>query len=138
MSALPAWLPQSPRCFDWWWPESGCFFTSELGQPLYRVNVGAAGAEYQWIRIDYRLVHGGWRQDLFDREVLNHNLMGLSRKDTQFVGRYILGNAARIQPAKPNLDRRSLFYGRVDLEPRPQGQGWMGYARARRSRVRRS
>lgn len=107
--------------------ETGCFFTSQLGQPLYTVNIGEPGAEYRWIRIEYHVVHGGWRQDVFDREVLNHNLMGLSRKDPEFVGRYILGNAARIQPAKPNLDRKSLFYGRVDLEPRPQGQGWMGY-----------
>jgi hypothetical protein len=107
--------------------ESGCFFTAATGQPNWTAQVGASGAQYRWITIDYDVIHGGWRQELFDRPVLNHNLMGLTRRDPEFVGRYILGNAAQIRPQENGLARKSLFYGRVDLEPRPAGQGYTGY-----------
>jgi len=106
---------------------SGCFFTVDNPDSHHEIVFGEAGARYASLRIEYDVVHGGWRNELFDREVLNHNLMGLKRNVPDFVGRYILGNAAQIRPAETGLARKSLFYGRVDLEPRPDGQGYMGY-----------
>jgi hypothetical protein len=106
---------------------AGCFFTVADASSSHELPAGEAGVQYSWISIDYRVTHGGWRDELFDRPVLNHGLFGMSRNVGDFVGRYILGNAAQIKPPQNNLDRKSVFYGRVDLEPRPQGEGWMGY-----------
>jgi len=107
--------------------EVGCFLEVVDADSLYERVVGTAGAKYEWMSFDYDVIHGGWREDLYDREVLNHGLFGLSRNVPDFVGRYILGNAAQIRPGDPGLSRKSVFYGRVDLEPRPPGEGWMGY-----------
>ena len=107
--------------------EAGCFLEVVDPDSLYERVVGVVGIRSGWMSFDYDVIHGGWRQDLYDREVLNHGLFGLSRNVPEFVGRYILGNAAQIRPGDAGLSRKSVFYGRVDLEPRPAGQGWMGY-----------
>ena len=120
-------LPDAPPGVDVLAQAPGCFFTAKATGPAYETSVGEAGVAYRWITIDYDVIHGGWREDLYHRPVLNHNLMGLSRNVQAFVGRYILGNAAQIKPPTTGLARVSLMYGRVDLQPRPQGQGYTGY-----------
>lgn len=113
--------------------QPGCFFTVANPSSTWQTQVGERALQYSRLQIDYDVIHGGWRTELFDRSVLNHNLMGLTRNVGDFVGRYILGNAARIQPNTAGLTRQSLFYGRVDLEPRPAGEGYMGYTAWRKS-----
>jgi hypothetical protein len=107
--------------------DPSCFFTVVTVDDERSFQVGVAGTSYAWISIEYEVIHGGWREDLYDREVLNHGLVGLSRNVPDFVGGYILGNAAQIHPQVANLDRKSVFYGRVDLEEKPPGQGYTGY-----------
>jgi len=107
--------------------EPGCFFTVPAAGPGYARVIGEPGAHYRTLIIRYRVEHGGWREELFDRTVLNHNLLGLSRNVSASVGRYILGHAAQMKPNTAGYDRKSLMYGRVDLEPRPPGEGYTGY-----------
>ncbi len=107
--------------------KEGCFLNKLGANDKYEIDVGAMGTAYSWISIELEAVHGGWRTDLYDRPVLNHNLFGLSRNVSAFEGRYILGEAAQIKPDKANLDRRSVLYGRLDLDKKPAGQGWTGY-----------
>jgi len=106
--------------------EPGCFLDMVDVNSSWEVDVGGTDT-YAWIAIEYDTVHGGWRTDLYSREVLNHGLFGFTRNAATFPERYILGNAAQIHPAHPTLDRKSVFYGRVDLETKPPGEGWTGY-----------
>lgn len=106
--------------------EPGCFLDMVDVNSSWEVDVGGTDT-YAWIAIEYDTVHGGWRTDVFDRVVLNHGLFGFSRNVSAFSGRYILGNAAQIHPAHATLDRKSIFYGRLDLETKPPGEGWTGY-----------
>lgn len=105
---------------------SGCF-TIESPEDTMRLPFGEVGTEYPLIVIELEAVHGGWREELYDRDILNHNLFGLSRNAPSSVGRYILGLGAQIRASVPSLRRRAIFYGRVDLEMRPMGMGFMGY-----------
>lgn len=104
----------------------GCF-TVEAPDDTMRFNFGEVGTEYPMIVIELEAVHGGYREELYDRDILNHNLFGLSRVAPTSVGRYILGLGAQIRASSPGLRRRAIFYGRVDLEMRPMGMGFMGY-----------
>lgn len=104
----------------------GCF-TIESPEDNMQLPFGEVGTEYSLIVIELEAVHGGWREELYDRDILNHNLFGLSRNAPTSVGRYILGLGAQIRASVPSLRRRAIFYGRVDLEMRPMGMGFMGY-----------
>lgn len=106
--------------------EPGCFLDMVDVNDQWEVDVGGTDT-YSWIAIEYDTVHGGWRTDLYNRTVLNHGLFGFARTAPTFPERYILGNAAQIHPAHATLDRKSVFYGRVDLELKPPGEGWTGY-----------
>ncbi|MFH2008322.1 MAG: hypothetical protein ABI333_17185 [bacterium] len=106
--------------------EPGCFLDMVDTSSEWEISVGG-GVTYSRMAIEYDTVHGGWRTDLYSREVLNHGLFGFTRDVSFFPGRYILGNAAQIHPAHPTLDRKSVFYGRIDLEEKPPGEGWTGY-----------
>lgn len=104
----------------------GEFFVADVpgARETIRLEPGPA---YARLTIDMFATHGGWREDLFDREILSHNLWGLSRIANRSVDRYLLGVGAQIRTVQADLRRRMLFYARVDLEPRPQGQGHEGY-----------
>jgi len=106
--------------------EPGCFLDMVDTSSEWEISVGG-GVTYSRMAIEYDVTHGGWRTDLYNREVLNHGLFGFTRDVSFFPGRYILGNAAQIHPAHATLDRKSIFYGRVDLEQKPPGEGWTGY-----------
>lgn len=106
--------------------EPGCFLDMVDTSSEWEISVGG-GVTYARMAIEYDTVHGGWRTDLYSRPVLNHGLFGFTRDVSFFPGRYILGNAAQIHPAHATLDRKSVFYGRVDLDPKPPGEGWTGY-----------
>ncbi len=105
---------------------AGCFRVVAPGD-TEELRFGVVGTEYAEIAVRTDIVAGDWRRDLFPREPLNHNLFGLSRQAPTSVERYILGLGAQITPSAPGLARRAIFYGRVDLEPRPMGMGFMGY-----------
>lgn len=107
--------------------EQGCFFTVNSIGEIWEAPLGEVGTTYASLAFEYDVMPTSWREDVFDRPVLNHGLFDLRRDVGPFVGRYILGNAAQIKPDAANLARRSIFYARVDLEPKPQGQGWTGY-----------
>ena len=104
----------------------GCFTVESPGD-IMEIPFGEVGTEYPLIVIELEAVHGGWRDELFDRDILNHNLFGLFRNAPTNVERYILGLGAQIRASVPSLRRRAIFYGRVDLEMRPMGMGFMGY-----------
>ena len=104
----------------------GCFTVASAGDTM-RLPFGEVGTEYPMIVIELEAVHGGWREELYARDILNHNLFGLFRNAPTNVGRYILGLGAQIRASAPGLRPRAIFYGRVDLEMRPMGMGFMGY-----------
>ena len=106
--------------------EPGCFLDMVDVNSTWEIDVGGTDT-YAWMAIEYDTVQGGWRTDVYDRVVLNHGLFGFARNAPAFAERYILGNAAQIHPAHPTLDRKSVFYGRLDLETKPAGEGWTGY-----------
>lgn len=105
----------------------GCFEVTTAGE-VEEHRFGAAGTEYATIVVNYDLEVGDWRRDLFDRTVpLNHITFGLSRVAPVSRERYILGMAPQVTPTSPSLSRRTIFFGRVDLEERPAGMGFMAY-----------
>jgi hypothetical protein len=105
----------------------GCFFDVVDIDDVHELDVGVEGTRYGWMTFEYTVIAGAWREDLFDRPVLNHGLFVVARNVAPFEGRYILGNAAQMKPAASGLDRKSVFYGRVDLEKKPAGLGYTGY-----------
>ena len=107
--------------------EDGWFYECEAGVPNYERRVGTVGETYAWITIEYDMLAAAWREDAFDRPILLHVLMGFRRDVPDFVGRYILGHSAEIEPDKPGLDRMSIFHGRRNLDTYPAGMGYMGY-----------
>lgn len=113
--------------------ERGCFFTVAGGQDTRRYEFGVRDQTYERIEIQFTLQMGSWREALFDREVLTHIFFGLFRNAPQSRGRYILGSAAQIRPARIPGTRQAVFFARVDLEPRPQGEGYTAYTSFRRN-----
>ncbi|MCC7542441.1 MAG: hypothetical protein IT379_39855 [Deltaproteobacteria bacterium] len=105
----------------------GCFLEVRTPGERTSYDVGVRGTRYASITIAFDVTHGGWREELFDRESLAHNLFGFSRNAPVSRERYILGEGALVRPAAAGLQRTSLFYARVDLEERPAGMGFMGY-----------
>ncbi|MBN1770510.1 MAG: hypothetical protein JXB32_04545 [Deltaproteobacteria bacterium] len=105
----------------------GCFFTVETAGDKQRYDFGERGVAYRRIEIEYTTVHGGWREELYARGVLNHILSGLFRNASLSRERYILGHAAQIDASVAGLRPRSVFFARVDLEERPPGEGWTSY-----------
>lgn len=106
----------------------GCFFTVEAADEILRIPFGEVGTEHPVVVIEMTIETGPWREDLFDRDVLNHNLFGFTRNGSPSRVRYLGGLGAQVFPPRaPGLDRTTLFFGRVDLEPRPMGMGFMSY-----------
>lgn len=105
----------------------GCAFEVTTAGETREHAFGEVGAEYAWIEVAMDVEVADWRRDLFDREVLNHIAFGLSRVAPISRERYILGYAAQIHPAEAGLRRTTVFFGRVDLDERPPGEGYMGY-----------
>ena len=105
----------------------GCFHTIASPGDIERVDFGAVGAEYDAITLEVDLITGSWREDLYDREVLNHNAINVFRNAPVSRERYIGGLGAQIRPMDPGLARTTLFFARVDLEERPPGMGFMSY-----------
>lgn len=105
----------------------------DVNQPgaTLEVTFGEVGTQYDQIVLALTMILGPWRMDVFDREVLNHNQFGISRNAPASYQRYIAGLGAQIRPASPSLDRRALFFARVDLDPRPMGMGFTSYTTAR-------
>lgn len=109
----------------------GEFFVADVPGARHTIRL-EPGPAYERLTIDVFAVHGGWRVDLFDREILSHNLWGLSRIANRSVERYLLGVGAQIRTLDADLRRRLLYYARVDLAERPAGQGHEGYTSFRR------
>ncbi len=106
----------------------GCFFTVEAPDQTMRIPFGEVGTEHPVVVIEMTIETGPWREDVFDRAVLNHNLFGFSRNGSPSRVRYLGGLGVQVFPPRaPGLDRTTLFFGRVDLEERPMGMGFMGY-----------
>lgn len=109
----------------------GCFEVGAAGE-VETHRFGELGTEYATLVIDYDLDVGDWRRDLFDRTVpLNHITFGLSRVAPVSRERYILGMAPQVTPSVMSLNRRTIFFARVDLEERPAGMGYMAYTSSR-------
>lgn len=104
---------------------SGCFTVVAAGDKT-RVDFGDVGTAYSAIDIELDLVVGAWREDVFDRPTLNHNAIGVFRNAPVSRERYLGGLGVQISPPAP-LRPTTLFFGRVDLDPRPAGMGYMGY-----------
>ncbi|MCB9598072.1 MAG: hypothetical protein H6719_35485 [Sandaracinaceae bacterium] len=104
---------------------TGCFTVVAAGDKM-RVDFGEVGTAYSAIDIEVDLVVGAWREDVFDRPTLNHNTFGVYRNAPVSRERYLGGLGVQISPPAP-LRPTTLFFGRVDLDPRPAGMGYMGY-----------
>ncbi len=113
--------------------QSGLVFEVVSAGQTTEVQFGTVGAEYSLLTIDLTLTLGSWRTELFDREVLNHNQLAITRNAAQSNQRYIAGLGAQIRPMDMGLARTALFFARVDLEPRPPGMGYTSYTTFRKS-----
>jgi len=105
----------------------GCFHTIASAGDRARIDFGEVGTEYGTITIEVDLITGSWREDLYDREILNHNAINVFRNAPVSRERYIGGLGAQIRPMDPGLARTTLFFARVDLEERPPGMGYTSY-----------
>ena len=106
----------------------GCFHRVDAPDDILRIDFGEAGTAIPHLEVRFRMILGPWRMDVFDRDVLNHNLFGLFRNAPVSRERYLGGLGAQVHPPRaPGLQRTTLFFGRVDLEERPPGMGFMGY-----------
>jgi hypothetical protein len=105
----------------------GCFFTVATAGDKQRYDFGERGIVYRRIELEYTMIHGGWREDLYARGVLSHILSGLFRNAGVARERYILGHGAQIDASVAGLRPQSVFFARVDLEERPPGEGWTSY-----------
>lgn len=105
----------------------GCFFTIATAGEKLRVDFGAIGTAYDAVEIEVDLVVGAWREDLFDRDPLNHVAIGVFRDAPISRERYLGGLGVQISPPAAGLRPTTLFFGRVDLEPRPPGEGYTSY-----------
>lgn len=111
--------------------EPGCFFEVDSGLDTRRYDFGQVEATYDRIETSFTLHMGPWREELFDRQVLTHIFFGLFRNAPRSRERYILGAAAQLRPARPAGTRQAVFFARVDLEPRPDGEGYTAYTSVR-------
>jgi len=106
---------------------NGCFTISTPGD-IETHAFGTVGKEYPNLFIRFRLKSGPWRFDVFDRDVLNHNLFGLFRNDNQNFRRYLLGLGAQVKPPLSSLNPQALFFSRLEL-----GQGYTTYKTLKKS-----
>ncbi len=104
----------------------GCFEITFPGEEELH-DFGEVGTRYSKIHVDFDIDAGPWRSDLFSRGVLNHILFGLSRNAPVSRQRYILGLAPQIDGSVTGLRRRTIFFGRNDLDARPPGCGFKAY-----------
>jgi hypothetical protein len=105
----------------------GCFTINTPGD-IETHPFGDVGTETPSLWIRFRLSTGPWRHDVFDRDVLNHNLFGLFRNDNQNFRRYLLGLGAQVSPPLSSLNPQALFFSRLEL-----AQGYTTYKTLRKS-----
>lgn len=105
---------------------AGCFFTIGGPDDVMRIDFGEIGTRYGAIVIEVDVDVSNWRRDLFSRPVLSHNAVNLFRNAPVNRERYIGGFGVLIR-TDGALRPETMFFARVDLEPRPPGMGYTAY-----------